>query len=185
MEQCICRHFLFTTLSQPLFLGLQYFLVNNNNKTGYQRLHICPSVFHLWQFCLFGRAHVHQYLSNPSIETTRSKNCRQNRLGWFWWTRTILYMIGWWWFTRALIKNSWSRQAVDVIIVTTGKCEIGRFGLWVFVRRYFIHGLMGLDYEYRPTGSQLFLDGIFFAGMWISALVAITVLVIWLKSRVS
>lgn len=103
--------------------------------------------------------------------------------GWFWWLRTILYMIGWMYFTFKLRANSLAADKLDVDINNSFHWKNIKLGAWFMVLFAVTSStsswdwLMSIDTHWFSTLFGWYI----FSGMWISALVAITVLVIWLK----
>ena len=63
--------------------------------------------------------HIYHWMSS-GIADPGSENYdkviagKMGYFGWFWWTRTILYMVGWYWFTMKLRNNSIEADKLDV-----------------------------------------------------------------------
>jgi len=105
--------------------------------------------------------------------------------GLFWWVRTILYMVAWVLFSWKLNKNSLEADAL-------GHEESKGFH-WKNIKlsAYFLvlfaytsstsawDWLMSIDTHWFSTMMGWYV----FSGMWISALISITLLVVWLKQK--
>lgn len=101
----------------------------------------------------------------------------------FWWIRTILYMIGWLWFTFKLRKNSIAADKLDIDVNNSFHWKNIKIGAWFMVLFAVTSStsawdwVMSIDTHWFSTLFGWYI----FAGMWISAIVSITVLVIWMK----
>jgi hypothetical protein len=119
-----------------------------------------------------GHAHYDEIIAN-----------KMSYFGWFWWLRTILYMVGWLWFTFKLRKNSIEADKLDVDINNSYHWKNIKIGAWFMVLFAVTSStsawdwVMSIDTHWFSTLFGWYI----FSGMWISAIVAITVLVIWLR----
>lgn len=103
--------------------------------------------------------------------------------GIFWWIRTILYMVGWVWFTFKLRKNSLDADKLDVDINNSYHWKNIKIGAWFMVLFAVTSStsswdwLMSIDTHWFSTLFGWYI----FSGMWISAIICITILIVWLK----
>ncbi len=106
--------------------------------------------------------------------------------GWFWWLRTVLYIVGWIWFTWQLRKNS----------LEADKFEYGgdnhsyhwknvRLGAWFMVVFAVTSStsawdwVMSIDTHWFSTLFGWYT----FSGLWVSAISFMTLLIIWLRKN--
>ena len=103
--------------------------------------------------------------------------------GWFWWVRTLLYTMGWLWFTMKLRSNSLAADQMDTDPGNRYHWKNVKLGAWFMVLFAVTSStsswdwVMSIDTHWFSTLFGWYI----FAGMWISALTMITMLIIWLK----
>lgn len=188
--------FMALALAAAFFLGLQY-AAEAGWSTTVKRVMEAVTAYLKWGLCLMlllfvlGQMHVHHiyHWMADGIATPGHENYDEiiaNKIGyfgWFWWLRTILYIIGWWWFTMKLNKNSDDADKLDIDVNNSFHWKNVKLGAWFMVLFAVTSStaswdwLMSIDTHWFSTLYGWYI----FSGMWISAIVAITILVIWLK----
>lgn len=190
--------FFFTALAlaAAFFLGLQY-AAEAGWATTVKRVIEAVTAYLKWGLSfmlllfILGQLHVHHiyHWMADGIATPGHENYDDviaNKIGYFgifWWIRTILYMIGWYWFTMKLCKNSEEADKLDIDVNNSYHWKNVKLGAWFMVLFAVTSStsswdwLMSIDTHWFSTLYGWYI----FSGMWISAIIAITVLVIWLK----
>jgi hypothetical protein len=162
--------FMAIALAAAFFLGLQY-AAEAGWATTIKRVIEAVTMYLPWGLSflmllfILGQFHVHHiyHWMADGIATPGHENYDEviaNKMGYFggfWWLRTILYIIGWMWFTFKLRNNSLAADKLDVDINNSYHWKNVKLGAWFMVGWYI------------------------FSGMWVSAMVAITILIIWMK----
>lgn len=103
--------------------------------------------------------------------------------GVFWWVRTILYMAGWIWFTRRLVMNSRNADKLDHDPNNSYHWKNIKIGAWFMVVFAVTSStsawdwMLSIDTHWFSTLYGWYV----FSGLWVSALITITMLVTWLK----
>jgi len=132
--------------------------------------------------------HIYPWMA-PGVSDPTSANYDEviaGKAGYFgawWWIRTVLYMIAWVWFTMKLRKNSIDADKLEIDVNNSYHWKNVKLGAWFMVVFAVTSStsawdwIMSIDTHWFSTMMGWYV----FSGMWISALVAITVLVIWLK----
>jgi hypothetical protein len=188
--------FMALALGAAFFLGLQY-AAEAGWATTIKRVIEAVTAYLKWGLCLMlllfilGQMHVHHMYhwmadgiadpSSPNYDEVIAEKI--GYFGWFWWVRTLLYMLGWWWFTMKLNKNSDEADKLDVDINNSYHWKNVKLGAWFMVLFAVTSStaswdwLMSIDTHWFSTLFGWYI----FSGMWISAIVAITILIIWLK----
>jgi len=188
--------FMALALGAAFFLGLQY-AAEAGWSTTIKRVIEAVTMYLPWGLSLMmllfilGQFHVHHMyhwmaegISDPaSANYDEIISNKMGYFGWFWWTRTILYMAGWLYFTLKLRKNSIDADKLEIDVNNSYHWKNVKLGAWFMVLFAVTSStaswdwLMSIDTHWFSTLFGWYI----FSGMWISALVAITVLVIWLK----
>jgi hypothetical protein len=188
--------FMALSLAAAFFLGLQY-AAEAGWSTTIKRvieavtMYLPYGLSFMLLLFILGQMHVHHiyHWMADGIATPGSENYdavianKIGYFGWFWWVRTILYMVGWYWFTMKLRKNSLEADKLDVDINNSYHWKNIKIGAWFMVLFAVTSStsswdwLMSIDTHWFSTLFGWYI----FSGMWISAIVAITILVIWLK----
>jgi len=188
--------FMALALAAAFFLGLQY-AAEAGWATSIKRVIEAVTAYLKWGLCfmlllfVLGQMHVHHmyHWMVDGVATPGHPNydeliaAKIGYFGWFWWLRTILYMIGWWWFTNKLCKNSEEADKLDIDVNNSYHWKNVKTGAWFMVLFAVTSStaswdwLMSIDTHWFSTLYGWYI----FSGMWISAIVAITILVIWLK----
>ena len=103
--------------------------------------------------------------------------------GVFWWIRTILYMAIWIYFTMKLRKNSLEADKVDydeAKKIHWKNVKISAYFLVLFAYTSSTSAwdwLMSIDTHWFSTMMGWYV----FSGMWVSAMITVTILIVWLK----
>ncbi|MGZ3866784.1 MAG: quinol:cytochrome C oxidoreductase [Bacteroidia bacterium] len=188
--------FMALALAAAFFLGLQY-AAEAGWATTVKRVIEAVTMYLPWglSFMLllfvigqFNGHHIYHWMAD-GIADPNSPNYdaviagKIGYFGAFWWVRTILYMAGWLWFTFKLRKNSIEADKLDVDVNNSYHWKNIKLGAWFMVLFAVTSStsswdwLMSIDTHWFSTLFGWYI----FSGMWISALVAITILVIWMK----
>lgn len=188
--------FMALSLAAAFFLGLQY-AAEAGWSTTIKRVIEAVTMYLPWGLSIMmllfilGQMHVHHIyhwmasgIADPGSENYDKVIAgKMGYFGWFWWTRTILYMVGWYWFTMKLRNNSIEADKLDVDVNNSYHWKNIKIGAWFMVVFAVTSStsawdwLMSIDTHWFSTLYGWYI----FAGMWISALTMITILVIWLK----
>lgn len=188
--------FMALSLGAAFFLGMQY-AAEAGWATTIKRVIEAVTMYLPWGLSfmlllfILGQFHVHHLyhwmaegISNPSHENYDSIiAAKSGYFGLFWWVRTILYMVGWYWFTMKLRKNSLEADKLEIDINNSYHWKNIKLGAWFMVLFAVTSStaswdwVMSIDTHWFSTLFGWYI----FSGMWVSALIAITVLIIWLK----
>jgi hypothetical protein len=188
--------FMALSLGAAFFLGLQY-AAEAGWATTIKRIIEAVTAYLKWGICLMlllfvlGQMHVHHiyHWMAEGIADPNSPHYDEiiaNKIGYFgifWWVRTILYMLGWWWFTMKLNKNSEDADKLDIDVNNSYHWKNVKLGAWFMVLFAVTSStaswdwVMSIDTHWFSTLFGWYI----FSGMWISAIVMITILIIWLK----
>jgi hypothetical protein len=190
--------FMALSLGAAFFLGLQY-AAEAGWSTTIKRVIEAVTMYLPWGLSfmmllfILGQFQVHHiyHWMLSGINDPSSANYdeviagKSGYFGWFWWTRTILYMIGWLYFTMKLRNNSLEADKLDIDINNSYHWKNVKLGAWFMVLFAVTSStaswdwIMSIDTHWFSTLFGWYI----FSGMWISALVAITVLVTWLRKQ--
>lgn len=188
--------FMALALGAAFFLGLQY-AAEAGWSTTIKRVIEAVAMYLPWGLSfmmllfILGQFHFHHMYhwmadgiadpNSPHYDSIIAN--KMGYFGWFWWTRTILYMVGWYWFTMKLRKNSLDADKLEIDVNNSYHWKNVKLGAWFMVLFAVTSStaswdwVMSIDTHWFSTLFGWYI----FSGMWISALIAITVLVIWLK----
>jgi len=189
--------FMALALGAAFFLGLQY-AAEAGWATTIKRVIEAVAMYLPWGLSFmmllfilgqFFHAHHIYHWMTPGIADPANANFdsviaeKIGYFGWFWWLRTILYMVSWYWFTMKLRNNSIAADKLEIDVNNSYHWKNVKLGAWFMVLFAVTSStsswdwLMSIDTHWFSTLFGWYV----FSGMWISALVAITVLIIWLK----
>lgn len=189
--------FMALALAAAFFLGLQY-AAEAGWSTTIKRVIEAVSMYLPWGLSFmmlifvlgqFMHAHHIYHWMAPGIADPTSPNydaviaAKIGYFGGFWWIRTILYMVGWLWFTFKLRKNSLEADKLEIDVNNSYHWKNVKLGAWFMVLFAVTSStsswdwVMSIDTHWFSTLFGWYI----FSGMWISALVAITILIVWLK----
>jgi hypothetical protein len=175
-------------LAAAFFLGLQYATESAWSIT-VKRVMEAVSWFLPWGLSLmmllfilgqFGVHHIYPWMDKEMVAHDKIIQAKMGYFGWFWWLRTILYMVAWLWFTYKLRKNSidadntadnghhWKN-------VTLGAAFMVIFGVTSSTSSW--DWLLSIDVHWFSTIYGWYI----FSGMWVSAITSIVLIVIYLK----
>ncbi len=184
-------------LGAAFFLGLQY-AAEAGWSTTIKRVIEAVAMYLPWGLSFlmllfilgqFLHAHHIYHWMQPGVADPSSEHYdsviagKIGYFGVFWWVRTILYMVGWVWFTMKLRKNSIDADKLEIDVNNSFHWKNVKLGAWFMVVFAVTSStstwdwIMSIDTHWFSTMMGWYV----FSGMWISALIAITVLVIWLK----
>lgn len=183
--------FMAIALAASFFLGLQY-AAEAGWATTIKRVIEAVTMYLPWglSFMLllfilgqFQIHHIYPWMDPEAAAHDEIIAGKMGYFGWFWWVRTGLYIIGWTWFTFKLRKNSIDADKLDIDVNNSFHWKNVKLGAWFMV----IFGvtsstsawdwLLSIDIHWFSTLYGWYI----FSGMWISALVTITMLIVWLK----
>ncbi len=185
--------FFFTAiaLAASFFLGLQY-AAEAGWATTIKRVIEAVTMYLPWGLsimlllfilCQFQVNHIYQWMDPEAAAHDKIIAGKMGYFGWFWWMRTAFYMIGWTWFTMKLRKNSIEADKLDIDVNSSYHWKNVKLGAWFMVVFAVTSStsawdwLLSIDIHWFSTLYGWYI----FSGMWISALVTITMLVVWLK----
>jgi hypothetical protein len=189
--------FMALALAAAFFLGLQY-AAEAGWATTIKRVIEAVSMYLPWGLSFmmllfvlgqFVHAHHIYHWMAPGIAEPGNANydsviaAKIGYFGTFWWIRTILYMVGWIWFTFKLRKNSIEADKLEIDVNNSYHWKNVKLGAWFMVLFAVTSStaswdwVMSIDTHWFSTLFGWYI----FSGMWISAMVAITILIIWLK----
>ena len=183
--------FMAIALAASFFLGLQY-AAEAGWSTSIKRVIEAVTMYLPWGLCIMmllfilGQLQVHHIYHWMDPEAAAHDEIIAGKMGyfgWFWWTRTSLYMIAWTWFTLKLRKNSIEADKLDIDVNSSYHWKNVKLGAWFMVVFAVTSStsawdwLLSIDIHWFSTLYGWYI----FSGMWISALVTITMIVVWLK----
>jgi hypothetical protein len=183
--------FMAIALGASFFLGLQY-AAEAGWATSIKRVIEAVTMYLPWGLSfmmllfLLGQFQVHHIYPWMDPEVAAHDEIVAGKMGyfgWFWWTRTILYMLGWGWFTWKLRKNSIEADKLDIDVNSSFHWKNVKLGAWFMVVFAVTSStsswdwLLSIDIHWFSTLYGWYI----FSGMWISALVIIVMLIVWLK----
>lgn len=190
--------FFFTAiaLASAFFLGLQY-AAEAGWATTIKRViegvagYLAWGLAFLLLFFILGQIqfhHIYHWMLN-GVSDPASENYDEviaNKSGYFgifWWIRTLAYMTAWVLFTRKLIKNSREADQLEQDTNNSYHWKNVKLGAWFMVVFAVTSStsawdwIMSIDTHWFSTLFGWYI----FSGMWISAMVTITMLITWMK----
>ena len=185
--------FMAIALAAAFFLGLQY-AAEAGWATTVKRLIEAISWYLPWGVSLMGlmfilgQLHVHHlyHWMADGIADKTSENydaviaAKIGYFGWFWWLRTALYIFGWLWFTNKLRKNSMEADTVTGHSHHWKNVSLSAWFMVVFAVTSSTSSwdwVMSIDTHWFSTLFGWYI----FSGMWVTAIITIIMLMIWLK----
>lgn len=183
-----CFFFMAIGLGAAFFMGLQY-AAEAAWSTSVKRITEAVAWFLPWGLSLmllmfllgqFGIHHIYPWMDQETVAGDKIIQSKMGYFGVFWWVRTLLYMVGWLWFTWKLRKNS-----VDADLTTSNdhhwkNVKLGAWFMVVFAVTSSTSSwdwLLSIDVHWFSTLYGWYV----FSGLWVSALISITLIVIYLK----
>ncbi len=175
-------------LAAAFFLGLQY-AAEAGWATTIKRLIEAVAWYLPWGVSfmgllfILGQLHVHTLYVWMDPEVAKHDPIVAAKMGYFgifWWVRTILYIFGWLWFTHKLRTNSLEADT------TTGhdhhwkNVKLSAWFMVVFAVTSSTASwdwVMSIDVHWFSTLFGWYI----FAGMWITAIIVIIMMITWLK----
>lgn len=183
--------FMGIALAAAFFLGLQY-AAEAGWATSIKRVIEAVTMYLPWGlsalmlFFIVSQMHLNHFyvwMDPTAAEHDPIIAGKMGYFGAFWWIRTVLYMIAWIWFTFKLRKNSLEADKLDIDVNNSYHWKNVKLGAWFMV----VFGvtsstaawdwLLSIDIHWFSTLYGWYA----FSGMWISAMVTITMLIVWLK----
>lgn len=183
--------FMAAALAAAFFLGLQY-AAEAGWATTIKRVIEAVTMYLPWGLSfmlllfILGQMqvhHIYHWMVTGVADHDPIIAGKMGYFGWFWWTRTILYMIGWTWFTMKLRRNSIEADKLDIDVNNSYHWKNIKLGAWFMVVFAVTSStsawdwVMSIDTHWFSTLFGWYI----FAGMWISALTIIVMLIVWLK----
>lgn len=183
--------FMAIALAASFFLGLQY-AAEAGWATTIKRVIEAVTMYLPWGLsimlllfilCQFQVNHIYQWMDPEAAKHDEIIAGKMGYFGWFWWMRTAFYIIGWTWFTLKLRKNSIEADKLDIDVNSSYHWKNVKLGAWFMVVFAVTSStsawdwLLSIDIHWFSTLYGWYI----FSGMWISALITITMLVVWLK----
>ncbi|MCX7727866.1 MAG: quinol:cytochrome C oxidoreductase [Bacteroidia bacterium] len=187
------------SLGAAFFLGMQY-AAEAGWATTIKRviestaLYLPYGLSLLFLLFILGQLHVHHIYhwmaegiadpSSPNYDPVIAGKI--GYFGWFWWLRTILYIVGWVWFTLQLRKNSLEADKFeyggDGHAYHWKNVKLGAWFMVVFAVTSSTSAwdwVMSIDTHWYSTLFGWYT----FSGLWISAISFMTLLIIWLRKN--
>ena len=183
--------FMAIALAASFFLGLQY-AAEAGWATSIKRvieavtMYLPYGLSFMMLLFILGQFQIHHIYHWMDPEAAKHDEIIAGKMGYFgvfWWVRTSIYMIVWVWFTMKLRKNSIEADKLDIDVNHSYHWKNVKLGAWFMV----IFGvtsstsawdwLLSIDIHWFSTLYGWYI----FSGMWISAMVTITMLIVWLK----
>ncbi len=188
--------FMAIALGAAFFLGLQY-AAESGWSTSVKRIIEAVTWYLPWGLSflmlvfILGQLHMHNIYPwmTEGIADTASPNYdaviagKIGYFGAFWWIRTILYMVAWVFFTWKLRKNSLDADSLGHEEAKGFHWKNIKLSAWFMVVFAVSSStsawdwLMSIDTHWFSTMMGWYV----FSGMWVSAMITITILVVWLK----
>ena len=188
--------FMAIALGAAFFLGLQY-AAESGWSTSVKRIIEAVTWYLPWGLSflmlvfIVGQLHMHNIYPwmTEGIADTASPNYdaviagKMGYFGGFWWIRTLLYMVAWVFFTWKLRQNSIDADALGHEEAKGFHWKNVKLSAWFMVVFAVSSStsawdwIMSIDTHWFSTMMGWYV----FSGMWVSALITITILVVWLK----
>ena len=188
--------FMAIALGAAFFLGLQY-AAEAGWATTIKRIieavtwYLPIGLSFMLLVFILGQLHMHTIYPwmTEGIADTTSPNYdaviagKIGYFGAFWWIRTILYMVAWVFFTWKLRQNSIDADAVGHEESKGFHWKNVKLSAWFMVVFAVTSStsawdwIMSIDTHWFSTMMGWYI----FSGMWVSALITITIMVVWLK----
>ncbi|MBS1645737.1 MAG: quinol:cytochrome C oxidoreductase [Bacteroidetes bacterium] len=180
--------FMAVGLGAAFFMGLQY-AAEAGWATSVKRITEAVSWFLPWGLSLmmlmfilghFGVHNLYAFFDKDVIEHDVKVQEKMGYFGAFWWARTILYMAGWLYFTHKLRQNS---VDADHVSDNSHHWKNVKLGAWFMVLFAVTSStaswdwVMSLDIHWFSTLFGWYV----FSGMWVSAIICITLIVVYLR----
>lgn len=183
--------FMAIALAAAFFLGLQYaaeaaWATTIKRVIEAVTMYLPYGLSFMMLLFILGQIQVHHIYPWMDPEVVKHDKIIAGKMGYFgifWWIRTILYMIGWLWFTFKLRKNSLEADKLDIDVNNSYHWKNVKLGAWFMVVFAVTSStsawdwMLSIDTHWFSTMFGWYM----FSGMWISALVTITILIVWLK----
>ncbi len=175
-------------LAAAFFLGLQY-AAEAGWATTIKRLieavawYLPYGVSFMGALFILGQLGVHHLYAWMDPDVVAHDEIVRNKIGYFgvfWWVRTALYIFGWLWFTNKLRKNSLEADNVSGHEHHWKNVKLSAWFMVVFAVTSSTSSwdwVMSIDVHWFSTLFGWYI----FAGMWISAIITIIMLIVWLK----
>jgi hypothetical protein len=177
-------------LAAAFFLGLQY-AAEAGWATTVKRIIEAVAWFLPWglsfmmlMFLLgqFGVHHLYTFFDHDAMVHDPKLQAKMGYFGWFWWLRTILYMVGWLYFTNKLRKNSLDADnaAPNDNSMHWKNVKLGAWFMVLFAVTSSTSSwdwLMSIDIHWFSTLFGWYV----FSGMWISAIISMILITVYLK----
>lgn len=183
--------FMAIALGSAFFLSLQY-AAEAGWATSIKRVMEAIAMYLPWGLCflflffILGQLHIHHiypWMDPKLAEHDAIVAGKMGYFGSFWWIRTVIYMIAWVWFTMKLRKNSIEADKLDVDVNNSfhwKNVKLSAYFLIVFAVTSSTSAwdwLLSIDIHWFSTLYGWYI----FSGMWCSAMVVITMLIVYLK----
>ena len=183
--------FMSISLAAAFFLGLQY-AAEAGWATTVKRIIEAVSWFMPWGLSLMllyfilGQLHVHHiylWMDPTVVESDPLIKAKIGYFGLFWWVRTFAYITLWLMFTYRLRKNSIDADNLDTAGSNAMHLKNVKLSAWFMVVFAVTSStsswdwVMSIDIHWFSTLFGWYL----FAGMWVSAITFMILLIVWLK----
>lgn len=183
--------FMAIALAASFFLGLQY-AAEAGWATTIKRVIEAVTTYLPWGLMIMlilfalGQAQMHHIYPWMNPEVAEHDPIVAGKMGYFgafWWIRTLLYMVAWVWFSWKLRKNSIEADKLDIDVNNSFHWKNVKLGAWFMVVFAVTSStsawdwLLSIDIHWFSTLYGWYI----FSGMWISAMITITMLIVWLK----
>ena len=183
--------FMAIALAASFFLGLQY-AAEAGWATTIKRVIEAVTMYLPWglmiMLLLFALGqlqmhHIYPWMDPKVAEHDAIVAAKMGYFGAFWWIRTLLYMVAWVWFSWKLRKNSLEADKLDIDVNNSYHWKNVKLGAWFMVVFAVTSStsawdwLLSIDIHWFSTLYGWYI----FSGMWISAMITITMLIVWLK----
>ncbi|HEX7412945.1 MAG TPA: quinol:cytochrome C oxidoreductase, partial [Bacteroidia bacterium] len=181
-------YFMGIGLAAAFFLGLQY-AADAGWATTVKRIMEATAWVLPWGLSLlmllfilgqFGAHNLYPFFDKEVVAHDKLIQNKMGYFGWFWWLRTILYMIAWLFFTNKLRKNSLDADNANDNSLHFKNVKLGAWFMVVFAVTSSTSAwdwLMSLDIHWFSTLFGWYI----FSGMWISAIISIILITVFLK----
>lgn len=180
-------------LAAAFFLGLQY-AAEAGWATSVKRVIEAVSMYlpiglsMMFLLFILGQLHVHHvfhWMDSDLYDPNSPKfdpiiNAKKGYFGWFWWTRTLIYIALWLFFTIKLRKNSLEADQVGGDSHHWKNFKLSAWFMVVFAVTSSTSAwdwVMSIDTHWFSTLFGWYM----FSGMWISAIVTIILVIVFLK----
>ncbi len=128
----------------------------------------------------FGVHNLYAFFDKDVIAHDVKLQAKMGYFGWFWWFRTLFYVVGWLFFTYKLRKNSIDAESMTDNSLHWKNVKLSAWFMVLFAVTSSTSSwdwLMSIDIHWFSTLFGWYV----FSGMWVSAIISMILVIVYLK----